>query len=65
MLNISDFAKDLLFGMKFGIGERGEELRLGAVGILHLLLYHFLFWKFREPHGVLKIIGPSVSTDSS
>ena len=33
MLNITDFAKDLLFGMRFGIGEQGEELRLGAVGI--------------------------------
>lgn len=34
MLNIGDFATDLLFGMRFGINARGQELRLGNVGFL-------------------------------
>ena len=52
MLNITDFAKDLLFGMKFGIGERGEELQVGAVGTPCLFLYH----------NVLEFVRPSLRT---
>ena len=31
ILDISDFAKDLLFGMKFGTDERANELNVGKV----------------------------------
>lgn len=31
VLNIGDFAKDLLFGMKFALNERAEELHIGKV----------------------------------
>ena len=31
MLNIGDFAKDLLFGMKFALSESAEELHIGKV----------------------------------
>lgn len=34
IFNIADFAKDLLFGMKFGVGEDGKELEVGKVGHL-------------------------------
>jgi hypothetical protein len=34
---ISDFAKDLLFGMKFAKNERLEELGIGEVGLLPLM----------------------------
>ena len=31
ILNIADFAKELLFGMKFALNERAEELHIGKV----------------------------------
>lgn len=31
ILNIGDFARDLLFGMKFALNERAEELEIGKV----------------------------------
>ncbi|KAL8769894.1 MAG: hypothetical protein Q9194_005323 [Teloschistes cf. exilis] len=31
ILNIADFAKDLLFAMKFGLGEDSQELNIGTV----------------------------------
>ncbi|KAL8664311.1 MAG: hypothetical protein Q9202_003125 [Teloschistes flavicans] len=31
ILNIADFAKDLLFGMKFGLGDDSRELEIGTV----------------------------------
>ena len=34
VLNIGDFAIDLLFGMRFGLNPRGQELRLGNVCFL-------------------------------
>ncbi|KAL8712658.1 MAG: hypothetical protein Q9220_003190 [cf. Caloplaca sp. 1 TL-2023] len=40
ILNIADFAKNLLFGMKFGLDEKSQELEVGKV-MLKLLLYRF------------------------
>ncbi|KAL8736836.1 MAG: hypothetical protein Q9181_002279 [Wetmoreana brouardii] len=34
ILNIADFAKDLLFGMKFGLNDNSEELGIGKVPIV-------------------------------
>ncbi|KAL8804009.1 MAG: hypothetical protein Q9223_005944 [Gallowayella weberi] len=34
VLNIADFAKDLLFGMKYGLNEESEELEIGKVPII-------------------------------
>ncbi|MCJ1398925.1 hypothetical protein MMC11_002126 [Xylographa trunciseda] len=34
VLNISDFAKDLLFGMKFATGDGGKQLNMGQVPII-------------------------------
>jgi hypothetical protein len=34
LTGISDFAKDLLFGMKFAKNERLEELGIGEAGFL-------------------------------
>ncbi|KAL8801074.1 MAG: hypothetical protein Q9182_004713 [Xanthomendoza sp. 2 TL-2023] len=34
VLNIADFAKDLLFGMKYGLNEESEELAIGKVPII-------------------------------
>lgn len=34
--SISDFAKSLLFAMKFGKGEDGEDLKVGSVGSLFI-----------------------------
>lgn len=35
--NISDFAKDLLFGMKFGSDGSTEDLKIGEVSRMHPL----------------------------
>ncbi len=34
IFNITDFAKDLLFSMRFGVDKRGKELEIGKVGHL-------------------------------
>lgn len=39
-MNIADFAKDLLFGMKYGLDQNSEELEIGKVcGWLAFRLY--------------------------
>jgi len=38
VFNIADFAKDLLFGMKFGVDESAKELEVGKVR-LHVNIY--------------------------
>lgn len=37
MLNIGDFATDLLFNMKFGIDKKGQEYQLGKVRFFYLI----------------------------
>ena len=37
VLNIADFAKDLLFGMKYGLNEESQELEVGKVWTRDLL----------------------------
>ncbi|KAI4224789.1 MAG: hypothetical protein L6R40_008417 [Gallowayella cf. fulva] len=34
ILNIADFAKDLLFGMKYGLSEKSQELEIGKVPMI-------------------------------
>ncbi|KAI4124107.1 MAG: hypothetical protein LQ338_004979 [Usnochroma carphineum] len=37
IMNIADFAKDLLFGMKYGLDQNSEELEIGKVPIIFVV----------------------------
>ena len=46
IFNISDFAKELLFGMKFGMDKQSKVLGVGQVSSFHELPFAWkCFWK--------------------